>query len=477
MAKPVIVKFIGDPAHLNGTIDKVEGKMAGLKKAARFVGPPLLIAAGAIAGELFHATKGFQDHQKVVKETATRIQEMGNAAHVSVKDVSDLSDAIEAKTTVDGDQVQSGANMLLTFGNIRNEVGKGKDIFNQATLAATEMAAKFGGDASSQAIVLGKALDNPTKGLSALTRIGVSFSKSEQQQIKDMQEHGNIAGAQGLILKSVNKQVGGAAEAQATNWSHLQVKLRGIEDNIGKFMLPILDRIVGAITKKVIPALEKWWRDHGPQVIGSLRNTVHALGNFFHALGNTVHAIENGIHAYSNYLHALGNVFHALGNVLHAVGNVERAVSGSTMAVIRFASSIPSRITKAIGNVGSLLFNAGKNIIQGLIDGIKSKIGAVGNAIGGVASKIRGFLPFSPAKEGPLSGSGSPFKAGQNIARMIGEGMASGRPQAARGIGSFLTPVASGGRQAPSITINAHTNASAADIGHELAWALRTSGR
>jgi hypothetical protein len=505
MAKPVVVKFIGDATHLNGAIGKVEGKMGGLKKAARFVGPPLLIAAGAIGAELVHATKGFQDHQKVVKETETRIKKMGNAAHISAKDVGELSDSIEAKTAVDGDAVQSGANMLLTFGNIRNEAGKGKDIFNQATLAATEMAAKFGGDASSQAIVLGKALDNPAKGLTALTRIGVSFSKQEQKQIKDMQEHGNIAGAQALILKSVNRQVAGAAEAQATAWSKLQVKLHGVEDNIGRFLLGVLDKVASFINTKVIPALEKWWKNHGPQVIGSIKNFghalenlrhalanaghaignaihagsnfIHAMDNVFHAVGNVFHAIGNIIHAFDNFFHAIGNVFHALGNVGHALGNVERAVDGSISAVVRFASSIPGRIKGALGNVGKLLFQAGKNIIQGLIDGIKSQVGAIASAIGNVAQTIRDHLPFSPAKVGPLSGKGSPFIGGQNIARMIGEGIASGRPGAGAGMGKFLTPVAAGSRGGHNITINAHTNASAADIGHELAWALRTSGR
>jgi TP901 family phage tail tape measure protein len=54
-------------------------------------------------------------------------------------------------------------------------------------------------------------------------------------------------------------------------------------------------------------------------------------------------------------------------------------------------------------NLPKLLRKVGEQTIQGFIDGIKAKIGAVGNAIKGVAQKIRDYLPFSPAKEGPLS--------------------------------------------------------------------------
>jgi hypothetical protein len=66
-------------------------------------------------------------------------------------------------------------------------------------------------------------------------------------------------------------------------------------------------------------------------------------------------------------------------------------------------------------------------VIQGLISGIGSMIGSVGSAIGNIASEITSHLPFSPAKKGPLSGSGSPDKAGQKITAMIASGMLDNR--------------------------------------------------
>lgn len=49
------------------------------------------------------------------------------------------------------------------------------------------------------------------------------------------------------------------------------------------------------------------------------------------------------------------------------------------------------------------LFESGKKIIQSVIDGISSMKRAVADTVGDIAGKIRGFFPFSPAKEGPLS--------------------------------------------------------------------------
>jgi TP901 family phage tail tape measure protein len=102
-----------------------------------------------------------------------------------------------------------------------------------------------------------------------------------------------------------------------------------------------------------------------------------------------------------------------------------------------FFGGLPGRILSALGDLGSLLFGAGGKIIQGLINGVMSMIGGVGNAIGSVVSTIKSFLPFSPAKQGPLSGAGDPASSGKSIARNLAAGMASGSggvSAAARGL-------------------------------------------
>jgi phage-related protein len=74
------------------------------------------------------------------------------------------------------------------------------------------------------------------------------------------------------------------------------------------------------------------------------------------------------------------------------------------------------------------LFTAGKKIIQFLANGIKAAVGDVEHAVGSVVDDIKSFLPFSPARKGPLSGSGSPDRSGSQIAAMLAAGMTSGRP-------------------------------------------------
>lgn len=89
-------------------------------------------------------------------------------------------------------------------------------------------------------------------------------------------------------------------------------------------------------------------------------------------------------------------------------------------------------VVNAIGSVtnsfGTLLYDAGKNIIIGLINGMYSMIGSVGSVAGDIASYVRSFFPFSPAKRGPLSGSGSPDLAGAKIGAMLADGMHGSLP-------------------------------------------------
>lgn len=131
-------------------------------------------------------------------------------------------------------------------------------------------------------------------------------------------------------------------------------------------------------------------------------------------------------------------------------GSAVSAVTGAVGRMVSFVRGIPGRILRALGNLGSLLYNAGRNVIQGLINGIKSMFGAVGGAIGNIVGFIRDHLPFSPAKVGPLSGRGSPLLAGRKIAAMLASGMADGVPGIGAAAGRLagaaaLVPAGAGG--------------------------------
>lgn len=94
-------------------------------------------------------------------------------------------------------------------------------------------------------------------------------------------------------------------------------------------------------------------------------------------------------------------------------------VVGKVLAIIK---ALPGQIISALGNLATLLLNSGRAIIQGLIDGVRQKIGELRSMLGGIAGLIAGFFGSSPAIYGPLKGKGWMTYRGRNIMRSLVEG-------------------------------------------------------
>ena len=97
----------------------------------------------------------------------------------------------------------------------------------------------------------------------------------------------------------------------------------------------------------------------------------------------------------------------ALGNFLDSAWNgIVSAVSGGNEQVMSILGGLPGKIIGLFANAGSWLIDSGRALLQGFANGVMSAVGWVGDKISGALSTIRGFFPFSPAKEGPFSGHG-----------------------------------------------------------------------
>jgi hypothetical protein len=202
-----------------------------------------------------------RESAKIGRVTAQVIQSTGGAAHVTAAQVGDLATSISNKTGADDEAVQSGENMLLTFTNVRNEVGKGNDIFNQASAAAVDLAAAMNhGEVTQEgmktsSIQLGKALNDPIKGVTALQKVGVTFTAQQKEQIKAMVQSGNIMGAQKIILGELNKEFGGTAKAAADPMQRLSVIMGNLAEQIGGAVMPAIDEFANFMANTGAPAI------------------------------------------------------------------------------------------------------------------------------------------------------------------------------------------------------------------------------
>jgi phage-related minor tail protein len=197
----------------SGAADDFDGSTARVSKAVGIMDKAILGAAAAIGGGLVLALKngftGLKENEQASAQTAAAIKSTGGAANVTTGQIEKLADGIEKKSGMDAHAIQSGQNLLLTFTKIKNEAGDGNDIFDQTTKVMADMATAMGTDPKSAAMQLGKALNDPVKGVSALGRAGVQFTKEQKEQIKTLVESGDTMGAQKMILKELETQFGG----------------------------------------------------------------------------------------------------------------------------------------------------------------------------------------------------------------------------------------------------------------------------
>lgn len=179
----------------------------------RAIGKYSALALGAgLAASVKVGVDELLEAQRVSAQTSAVLKSTGGAANVTANQITSLASSLSNMSGVDDEAIQAGQNLLLTFTNVRNEAGKNNDIFNQATAAALDMSVALDSDLKTANIQLGKALNDPIKGVGALQRVGVSFTADQKKQIETLVKSGKTMEAQKIILAELNKEFGGSAK-------------------------------------------------------------------------------------------------------------------------------------------------------------------------------------------------------------------------------------------------------------------------
>jgi hypothetical protein len=403
---------IGSAASKNSTgVDKASSSLKTLGKTAA-------LAAGAAAvGGLVAVFKTGADEQKDFlagqAQLANGIKSTGNAAGVTVDGLEDLAGSIQGYSGQTDDSIVASENLLLTFTNLKNGVGDGNQVFDEATKMTADMAAKMGGDASKYAVQLGKALNDPYKGIAALSRVGVTFTQQQKDQIKALQDSGDTMGAQKVILAELQKEFGGAAQAAGQSLpGQLAIAKRGFEDvsqGLVAGLMPVLTTLVNILNQYVMPAFKAtmgFISEHQTIfgilaaaigiVVAAIKvwSIVQAILNST-LLANPIVAIIAGILA---LIAALVIAYKKVGwfrDLVNAAFGVIKTVIGAVMAFI--TQVVPNAFAAVVGFVTGLprrLAAAG----AGIWDWITARWSAVWGAVTGAIGAAVSFVGTIPRK-------------------------------------------------------------------------------
>ncbi len=226
----------------------------------------------ALGGAIGEGIQGALTLEKAQAQTTAAIKSTGGAAGVSAQQVRDLANALEDVTTADDKSIQQGENLLLTFTNI------GAKAFPQATEAMVNMAIALNkGDAATAdfdgtAIQLGKALNDPIKGITALRKVGVSFNDAQIKAIKTAVKAGDTYKAQQIILAELTKEFGNAGKAAGTGF---QADINRANDAVEDAKIALAQGLMPALGE-VAKVLSSTFRD--PQVLSAIRGIGVGIG-------------------------------------------------------------------------------------------------------------------------------------------------------------------------------------------------------
>jgi len=217
-------------------------------------------AAAIFAGvQVFSFLKGSvqqaTESAVVMRATEAVIKSTGGAAGVTADQIGALSTKLSQLSGVDDELIQHGANVIATFTGIKNAAGEGNDIFDQTNLAALNLSVALKTDLQSASILVGKALNDPVKGVTALRRAGVQLTEQQTEQVKKFVEVGDVMSAQKIILGELAVEFGGAAEAAATPADKAKVAWGNFQELLGGLLLPAIGKVSEIFTSKVEPAL------------------------------------------------------------------------------------------------------------------------------------------------------------------------------------------------------------------------------
>jgi hypothetical protein len=225
---------------------------SGIAKSVGAMGLAATGAAAAIGGIAYKlisiAEEGIQAENRiknVVKTMGLFGSQSGDVADRLIK----VADATELATGVDGDLIMSAQAKLATFKELAKTSGITGGAFDRATQASIDMAAVFGGDASTYAVQLGKALEDPEKGLAALKRTGALTAQQIKEISEEFSKTGNRAKAFDQVLKAIETQVGGSASATASGMARIKVSVGQMLEEIGKPMSEVFSKFAADVAK------------------------------------------------------------------------------------------------------------------------------------------------------------------------------------------------------------------------------------
>lgn len=238
-------------------IKRVQTDLSGLDKTAANMAKSFAALAGSYlsVSAINKSLDVAANAQKQFLRLTQLVEQTGGAAGFTAAELDKLARTEALNTLGDTTGVRDAIGVLLTFKSVSG------DVFERSIGLASDMSEVFGTSLTSGATMLGKALESPVEGITALTRVGVTFTKEQKDQVKALVAANDTLGAQGLILQALEGQIGGAAKAAATGlagaYDTLGQRVEELQEQIGNVFMDSAITGLNAVSDALLYATDK----------------------------------------------------------------------------------------------------------------------------------------------------------------------------------------------------------------------------
>lgn len=324
------------------------------------------------------------------------------------------------------------------------QVAEALTLFQSGLAGETEPLRRFGVDLSAAAV-------EAFAYANGIAAAGTPLTEAQKQQARYQ-----------LLLQETSKTEGDFANTSGELAKQQRILAASFEDaqaRLGTALLPGLTELINLANEELVPILGEVIDEVGPILADALSESVPAIKDLVAALAPLIPSLvtmavealpptiellkiiapliadwaynqatlTGMVTGFFDILAGDTTIFELRDNIAEAEGSIADLITGlfdfaagagaafgvfvfdvrkSIGEAVAFIGGLPQRAVAALGDLGRTLYNSGRAVIQGFIDGVRSMFAAVGNAVGGIMDFVAGFFPNSPAERGPFSGSG-----------------------------------------------------------------------
>lgn len=333
-------------------IKNAQNSLGGLGKSLVKVGALIAGAFGVRA-----ITRFAKESLAVAEASATaqaKLEAVANATGVFGDATAEVTDRLgefaksqEMRIAVDQNVIKGVQAQLLAFKGLSESADEQGGTFDRVTAAVFDMSSVFG-SADGATKALGKAMEDPSRNLTVLAAKGVVFTKQQEEQIRAMQESGDILGAQAMVLDAVEGRFEGVAEATADASDQLALAGKNIKQNFGDALLPVFNDLV----KGLLPVFE---------TIGE-------------TLGDTVTEMQPMLQDLAEQIPGLLDAFVPL---IPAIASIAGLFIELIAAALPFITDILDVLLPIIGDLVPLLMDAISTAFEPLMEAFMSLVDAL----------------------------------------------------------------------------------------------------